>query len=213
MLCLFDLDGTLIDSELGITTCVRHALEQLGVPAPAELRHWIGPPLRYSFAPLLDHDSVRIEAAVEHYHDRFHAIGWREHTVYPGIEAMIERLRDAGHALAVVTSKPYRHAAPIIEALPFGQVFSRVYGPDPSSPHCEKATMIAAALADFGTPPENTAMIGDRHFDIDGAVANGVRGIGVLWGFGSRDELEAAGASAIARDPAHLSTLLTTTVP
>lgn len=208
MLCLFDLDGTLIDSEQGIVACVRHAFEQLGVPAPSELRHWIGPPLRHSFAPLLDHDPVRVEAAVEHYHERFHAIGWREHTVYPGIEAVIERLVAEGHELAIVTSKPLRHAAPIIESFAFAQAFSRIYGPDPSSPHSEKASMIAAALADFDAAAECTVMIGDRHFDIDGAVANQVRGIGVLWGFGSREELEQAGASALATDPTHLAELL-----
>ncbi len=208
MLCLFDLDGTLIDSEVGILGCVRHALTQLDVPHPAEMRHWIGPPLRHSFAPLLDHDHDRIELAVEHYHERFHAIGWREHTVYPGIEDMIGQLRAAGHTLAVVTSKPERHARPIMEHLPFGSAFSRLYGPDPASPHSEKATMIAAALADFGVDPVDTVMIGDRHFDIDGAVANRVRGIGVLWGFGSQVELEKAGASALARDPDHLAQLL-----
>jgi phosphoglycolate phosphatase len=209
MLCLFDLDGTLIDSELGIVACVRHAFEQLGVPAPAELRHWIGPPLRHSFGPLLGHDPVRVEAAVEHYHQRFHAIGWREHTVYPGVDAMIGRLLDAGHELAIVTSKPQRHAAPIVESLPFAKAFSRLYGPDPSSPHSEKASMIAAALADFGAAPEQAVMIGDRHFDIDGAVANRVRGIGVLWGFGSREELEGAGAHALAATPDELTRLLT----
>jgi phosphoglycolate phosphatase len=208
MLCLFDLDGTLIDSEIGILGCVRHALTQLGVAHPAEMRHWIGPPLRHSFAPLLDHDHDRIELAVEYYHERFHAIGWREHTVYPGIEAMIGRLQSAGHTLAVVTSKPERHARPIIEHLPFGGAFNRLYGPDPSSPHSEKATMIAAALVDFSASPEQTVMIGDRHFDIDGAVANRVQGIGVLWGFGSQTELEKAGAHALARDPEHLAELL-----
>jgi phosphoglycolate phosphatase len=209
MLCLFDLDGTLIDSELGIVACVRHAFEQLGVPAPAELRHWIGPPLRHSFGPLLGHDPVRVEAAVEHYHQRFHAIGWREHTVYPGVDAMIGRLLDAGHELAIVTSKPQRHAAPIVESFPFAKAFSRLYGPDPSSPHSEKASMIAAALADFGAAPEQAVMIGDRHFDIDGAVVNRVRGIGVLWGFGSREELEGAGAHALAATPDELTRLLT----
>ncbi|GAB2799733.1 HAD hydrolase-like protein [Dyella kyungheensis] len=209
MLCLFDLDGTLIDSEIGILGCVRHALTQLGVAHPAEMRHWIGPPLRHSFAPLLDHDHDRVEQAVEFYHERFHAIGWQEHTVYPGIESMIGRLQAAGHTLAVVTSKPERHARPIIEHLPFGAAFSRLYGPDPSSPHSEKATMIAAALADFNAEPEHAVMIGDRHFDIDGAVANRVRGVGVLWGFGTRAELEKAGADELARDPEHLAQLLT----
>lgn len=212
MLCLFDLDGTLIDSEHGITACVKHALARLDVPAPAheELRSWIGPPLRHSFAPLLDHDAARVEAAVEYYHERFNTHGWREHEIYPGIEALIEQLLDAGHQLAVVTSKPQRHAAPIIAHLPFGEAFLRLYGPHPDSPHSEKASMIAEALVDFGTEPADTVMIGDRHFDIDGAVANQVRGFGVLWGFGSRAELEQAGASAIAATPDELAVLLTT---
>lgn len=210
MLCLFDLDGTLIDSEHGITACVKHALARLDVPAPAdeELRGWIGPPLRHSFAPLLDHDAVRIEAAVEYYHERFNTHGWREHQIYPGIEALIERLLVAGHQLAVVTSKPQRHAAPIIAHLPFGEAFLRLYGPHPDSPHSEKASMIAEALADFDCKPADAVMIGDRHFDIDGAVANLVRGIGVLWGFGSRAELEQAGASTIAATPDELARLL-----
>jgi phosphoglycolate phosphatase len=211
MLCLFDLDGTLIDSEHGIVACVKHALAKLDVPAPSqqELRDWIGPPLRHSFAPLLDHDPLRIDAAVEYYHERFHTDGWREHAIYPGIETLIQRLLASGHQLAVVTSKPQRHAAPIIAHLPFGDAFLRLYGPSPNSAHSEKASMIAAALADFGARPEQTVMIGDRRFDIEGAVANNVRGIGVLWGFGSRAELEQAGASAIAATPDELAALLT----
>lgn len=207
-LCLFDLDGTLIDSEPGITACIRYAFDKLGVPAPADLRPWIGPPLRHGFAPLLEHDAERVEAAVDYYHERFATLGWREHAVYPGIAATIERLQAAGHTLAVVTSKPEHHARPIVEHLPFGQAFTRLYGPDPSSPHSEKASMIAAALADFGIQPEQTAMIGDRRFDIEGALANRVHAIGVLWGFGSREELELAGAQALARDPEHLAELL-----
>lgn len=210
MLCLFDLDGTLIDSEHGITACVKHALARLDVPAPAhaELRRWIGPPLRHSFAPLLGHDAERIEAAVEYYHERFNTLGWREHEIYPGIELLIEQLRGAGHQLAVVTSKPHRHAAPIVAHLPFGDAFLRLYGPHPDSAHSEKATMIGEALADFGADPADTVMIGDRHFDIDGAVANRIRGFGVLWGFGSRAELEQAGAHAIAATPDELAGLL-----
>ena len=207
-LCLFDLDGTLIDSEPGITACIRYAFDKLGVPAPAELRAWIGPPLRHSFAPLLDHDAARVEAAVDYYHERFATLGWREHAVYPGIAAAVAALRAAGHRLAVVTSKPVQHAAPIVESLPFGDAFEKLYGPDPASAHCEKATMIAAALAHFGAPSGDAAMIGDRRYDIEGALANRVRGIGVLWGFGSREELTLAGAQVLADDPSHLASLL-----
>ena len=207
MLCLFDLDGTLIDSELGIFSCIRHALVQMQVPAPAPeaLRDWIGPPLHQGFAALMDNDAAKVTAAIGHYHDRFTAIGWREHAVYPGLAPLIEGLQAAGHQLAVVTSKPRLHALPIVESLPFGAAFQHVYGPEPGNPHCEKASMIAAALADFQTAPQHAVMIGDRRFDIEGAVANRVRGFGVLWGFGSREELTLAGATAIANDPGELT--------
>jgi len=181
---------------------------RVAIPSTEELRRWIGPPLRHSFAPLLGNDAERIEAAVEYYHERFNTLGWLEHEIYPGIEALIERLLAAGHQLAVVTSKPQRHAAPIIAHLPFGEAFLGLYGPHPDSAHSEKATMIGEALADFGADPADTVMIGDRHFDIDGAVANRVRGFGVLWGFGDRAELEQAGAHAIAATPDELAGLL-----
>jgi phosphoglycolate phosphatase len=210
MLCLFDLDGTLIDSELGIFSCIRHALAQMQVPAPTPeaLRDWIGPPLHQGFAALMEDDAAKVAQAIDHYHDRFKAIGWREHTVYAGLPALIDSLQAAGHQLAVVTSKPRLHALPIVESLPFGAAFHRVYGPEPGNPHCEKASMIAAALADFQCAPEHAAMIGDRRFDMEGAVANRVRGFGVLWGFGSREELTLAGAIAIAKDPGELAGLI-----
>ena len=210
MLCLFDLDGTLIDSEQGITLCVKHALAKLNIPAPphAQLRRWIGPPLRHSFAPMLDHDADRVEAAVGYYHERFDTDGWREHVIYPGIQNLIETLLAAGHELAVVTSKPHKHAAPIIAHLPFGEAFLKIYGPSPDSARSEKADMVRTALSDFKCSPTDAVMIGDRHFDIEGAVANDVRGIGVLWGFGDREELQLAGASAIAATPDELAQLV-----
>ena len=92
--------------------------------------------------------------------------------------------------------------------LPFGEAFERLYCPHPDSAHSDKAKLIADALRDFACPAAQAVMIGDRCFDIDGARANRVRGMGVLWGFGSRDELERAGASAVAATPAELGHLL-----
>lgn len=209
MLYLFDLDGTLIDSGRGIYGGIRHALASVAAEVPDEsvLRDWIGPPLRHSFRGVLD-DEVLVDRAIEAYHQRFVAGGWREHEVYAGIPALIESLHAAGHTLAVVTSKQRLHAEPILAELPFARRFSALYAPQGAKAHSEKATMIAQALADFAVPAEHAVMVGDRRYDIEGAVANRVRGIGVLWGFGSADELRQAGANAIVADPAELGALL-----
>lgn len=209
-LWLFDLDGTLIDSSAGIFASMEHAFSRVGAELPSRerMRAWIGPPLRQSFPLVVGDDPARIEATVEHYRERYDAIGWNEHTVYPGIGAAIESLARSGAQLAVVTTKVEHYARRIVEHLPFGAHFARVYGANPNSVHSEKAAMIAAALRDFATPAEHAAMIGDRHFDIDGARANGMRGIGVTWGFGSAQELQNAGAQAIAHAPEELTKLL-----
>ena len=202
-LVLFDLDGTLIDSEAGILGAMRHAFSRMGVAAPeaAILRSWIGPPLRATFPSVLGDDPDRIEQAVGHYRERFDAIGWSEHTVYPGMADVVAAIAARGDPLAIVTTKVRTQAERIVAHLPFGGLFERVYGPQPGSHASEKTAMIAQALADFGAAPEDTVMIGDRRFDIDGAKANAVRAIGVTWGFGSREELAEAGADVIVETP------------
>lgn len=209
-LALFDLDGTLIDSETGILASIEYALAGLGVAAPprSALRSWIGPPLRMTFPTLVGEDPERIERAVDLYHERFSDVGWREHTVYTGIGEVIEALSARGTRLAVVTTKPEQYAGRIVDSLPFGARFERVYAAAPRSRDSEKAAMIARALADFGQPASAAAMVGDRHFDVDGARANGVRAIGAGWGFGSLDELRTAGADVIAHAPGELHALL-----
>jgi phosphoglycolate phosphatase len=108
----------------------------------------------------------------------------------------------------VVTTKVDLHAGKIIRSLPFGAHFGRVYAAAPGNRDSEKAAMIARALSDFGIAAEDAAMVGDRHFDMEGARVNGVRAIGVGWGFGSVEELRDAGADAIAMTPAELPELL-----
>ncbi len=199
-LILFDLDGTLIDSETGITASIEYALEKVGaaVPPRAHLRAWIGPPLRAMFPSVLGNDVDAIERAVAFYRERFSDVGWSEHVVYPGIADAIEALAARGTTLAIVTSKPDLYTGRIVENLPFGARFTRVYAAQAKTRDSEKATMIAQALTDFAMPPDQVAMVGDRHFDIEGAKANGVRAVGVTWGFGSRTELESAGADVVA---------------
>lgn len=201
----FDLDGTLIDSAVGITRCVAHALDGMGHPGlpESELRRWIGPALRVSFGALFD-DPDDIERAVALYRGRFEIVGWTEHTIYDGIGDTVATLHAAGHRLAVVTAKNEPHARRIVETLPFGHCFDDIIGATPDGRISHKPELIAEALRRLDLHPADCTMIGDRHLDIDGARHHGMRGIGVLWGFGGEDELRAAGAHALAHAPREL---------
>lgn len=205
---LFDLDGTLIDSAIGITRCVAYALEKLGepVPSPQALRRWIGPPLRESFGPLLK-DSARTEQAVELYRERFDLHGWAEHEVYPGIGEAIESLHADGHRLAVVTAKNEPHARRIIDHLPFGRRFETVSGATADGRISHKPELIAAALDRLQVSAKDCWMIGDRRMDIEGANQHGMNSVGVAWGFGGDEELRAAGATRIVHETGCLAEL------
>jgi phosphoglycolate phosphatase len=208
-LVLFDLDGTLIDSETGITASITWAFAQIGVEAPPRevLRGWIGPPFWHTFPGVLGEDEARIEAAIGHYRVRFDEVGWSEHAVYPGVPALLAALAAGGARLAIVTGKVLPQARRIIEHS-FGGVFEGLYAPDAGHRDGSKAALVARALADAGIDAADAAMVGDRHFDVAGARANGVHALGVTWGFGSREELLEAGADAIADAPSQLHALL-----
>ncbi len=209
-LVLFDLDGTLVDSEPGIAASVAHALARFGLPAPPReaLRMWIGPPLRESFAAVFGAGDPRVEAAVAAYRERYIASGWRELSVYPGIAETIATLRAGGSRLAVVTTKIEDQARRIVAHLPFGAAFETVYGAPPGAVSGDKSARIARALEDFGVAASACAMVGDRRFDVLGARANAVHAIGAAWGFGSVEELREAGADAIVARPDQLLPLL-----
>ena len=203
----FDLDGTLVDSALGITRCVAHALDAMGHPGvpEAQLRGWIGPPLRTSFGQLFA-DPAEVERTVALYRERYDGPGIAECTVYPGMAEAIAALHAGGHRLAVVTAKNEPHARRVVAALPFGQLFEDVVGASLDGRLGHKPELIGEALRRFGVAAGDCTMIGDRQLDIDGARHHRMRGVGVLWGFGSAEEL--AGADAIAATPAVLPALL-----
>ena len=205
----FDLDGTLIDSAIGITRCVAYALEKMGQPVPgdAELRKWIGPALRTSFAPVFG-DAQRVEQAVELYRERFDALGWQEHEIYAGIGEVVQGLHAAGHRLAVVTAKNEPHARRIVEHLPFGGCFEDIIGATVDGSRSHKPELIAEAMQRLSLQPAQCRMIGDRRMDIEGARHHGMRNIGVLWGFGGAEELQAAGVDVMAETPQQLAQLL-----
>jgi phosphoglycolate phosphatase len=204
---LFDLDGTLCDPGAGIVHCLQHALRELGVAAPEqhELSRYIGPPLHDSLTVLLDsHDTELIRRAVDLYRRRFVSSGMFESTLYPGISDALEALAAAGYQLLIVTSKPTVFARGIIEHIGLARLFKAVYGSELDGTRGRKQELIAHALQQEAIGANHAVMIGDREHDIRGAIANGVRPVGVLWGYGSREELTGAGASILCDAPASL---------
>jgi phosphoglycolate phosphatase len=196
----FDLDGTLTDPAPGITGCFLHAVQSLGRSGicAAELRRFIGPPLREGFAELLEtQDAALIEEAVRLYRERFATIGLYENAVYPGIELALAELCSDGFQLCLVTSKPEVYANRILDHFELRRFFRSVYGAELSGEHSDKASLIGRGLRTEGIAPAQTCMIGDRSHDILGAAAHGVFSLGVTWGYGSSDELRAAGAGEL----------------
>jgi phosphoglycolate phosphatase len=204
---LLDLDGTLTDNFAGISRSIAHALVALGEPAPdpSTLTDCVGPPLRHSFARLLaTDDAALIERAIVHYRERYSATGWQENVVYAGIPAMLAALRRGGRRLLLCTSKPQPFAERIVERFGLVGHLAGVYGADLRGTLDDKGALVAHVVERERLDPERCAMVGDREHDIHAARRHRIRAIGVLWGYGSRAELERAGADAIAADPAAL---------
>lgn len=208
---LFDLDGTLTDPRPGIVGCMRFALDRLRVSCPSDdvLASYIGPPLRGTFATLLDtSDAKRIEEALRLYRQRFADTGLYENKVYEGVPAMLDTIGHPACAAYVATSKPAVYAERIVSHLRLGHHFRKVYGTDLDGRWDDKAELLAYLLATEGVEPSASVMVGDRAADIMAAKANKVRSIGVLWGYGSEAELTDAGADMLCRTPSELATHL-----
>ena len=215
MTVFFDLDGTLTDSAPGITRCLAYALERVGAPVPAEaeLRRCIGPPLDHTFRRLLaPHDGALVQRAIDLYRERFVTHGMYENAVYTGIPETLAAIRAAGRRLFVVTAKPQRFAREIVRHFALGEFFEAVYGPSDDGVLHDKAELIAHVLHSEGLPSGDVAMIGDRALDMLGARACGARAVGALWGYGSHAELTDAGAHALAAEPAGIAEALAAAV-
>jgi phosphoglycolate phosphatase len=206
---LFDLDGTLTEPARGIILCFQHALQKLGRASPDAdtLKRYIGPPLRGTFAELLaTHDATLIEVAIGHFRERFSATGMFENEVYPGVSEGLAALLEGGHRLWVATSKPEVYARQIVAHFGLVGYFEQVYGAELSGKNGEKSVLIGYMLERERLDPRRTWMIGDRALDIHGGRANGTRTAGVLWGFGSEDELRGAGPDLLAASMPELVT-------
>jgi phosphoglycolate phosphatase len=198
----FDLDGTLTDPKPGITRSIQYALDKLGqqtIPTEDELTWCIGPPLRASFVKLLGEASA--DLAVSLYRERFSDIGLYENAVYAGVEDVLTALRQSGHRLFVATSKAHVFADRIIDHFDLRRHFERVFGAELDGTRADKSDLLAYALKTTSVESSHAVMIGDRSHDMIGARNNGIKGIGVLYGYGSAQELTAAGASHLCATP------------
>ncbi len=198
---LFDLDGTLTDPGLGITNSVAHALNKYGITVNdrKELYKFIGPPLHESFEKFYGFSRKKAMQAVEYYREYYKVKGIYENSVYDGIENLLVKLKERGKKIVLATSKPEVFAREILRHFSLDKYFFYAAGSNLDGTRTNKAEVIDYALSACEVCDKSTVvMIGDREHDIIGANKNGIESLGVLFGYGNRKELEAAGATYIA---------------
>lgn len=194
---IFDLDGTLTQSEEGIWNCVRHAADRLGYPHPDgdTLRKFIGPPLMYSFMTYMGMDEDKAREAVQIYRERYTTVGLYENRVFPGIRRLLRTLRRAGWYIGIATGKPQETSEQVIAHFGLDKFFDRIVGPDGGTAHPDKEQLIRKALPESY---DEAWMVGDRRFDVEGGLAAGIHTMGVGYGYGSEEELRGAGCEVYA---------------
>ena len=197
---LFDLDGTLTDSGLGITNAAMYALKQMGyeVPAREELYKFIGPPLHGSFRKFYGMDEPTSVEAVRQFRVYYNEMGGiLENEVYEGVVEMLRDLKNAGLRLMIATSKPEHAAIRVMHHFSLDEFVPDIIGGRDDDSRNTKGKVIAYALREYGVDPATAIMVGDREHDVLGATENSIPCIGVTWGYGDRPELEQAGAAVV----------------
>ncbi|MFF1829301.1 HAD hydrolase-like protein [Paenarthrobacter sp. NPDC058040] len=206
---IFDLDGTLVDPAGGITGGISAALREMGLPVPeqAVLNSMVGPKLSDSMLHLANVPAELVDESIERYRRHYRESGIAQSTLYPGIFDLLEFFTESGRSVAVATQKPQGIARIVLEHHGIADFFVAICGAsDDESLGANtapgKVEIVGAALEQLHSQP--AVMVGDRHQDVAGAMANGLDCIGVRWGFASEGELEEAGAVAVVDDAAGL---------
>lgn len=210
---LFDLDGTLTDPMIGITKSVQYALRAYGIQVERleDLCPFIGPPLRDSFMKYYGFDPDQATEAIWKYREYFSVTGLYENKEYAGIKEMLAALRDEGKKLYVATSKPELFAKKILEHFQMAEYFTFIGGASMDETRVKKGDVIGYVLEENQiTDLSQVVMVGDREHDVIGAKEAGIESVGVLYGYGSREELEEAGANEIVSTVEALRNLLCT---
>jgi len=199
---LFDLDGTLTDPKEGFVRSIRFALSELNIEFESDinLESYIGPPLHDTFKKLCGTDSSA-ENAILLYRERYADIGLFENELYEGIQACLDQIFSTADSIHVVTSKPTVFSRRIIEHFELDQYFGVVFGSNLNGTLSDKTELLDHVLKSQGISPQDAVMIGDRRFDMIGAKNHGIKALGVLWGYGSEEELTSAGADGLCAHP------------
>ncbi len=202
----FDLDGTITDSKPGILRCIRLALDAKNIPyTEAQLDKMVGPPFRVSMREILGVDGDIVEELIRIYRGEYEVAGWRECTVYDGMEDLFKRLRAAGKKLAVATCKPLKFTNIMMDGLGLREYFDFVGGAESDSSRDSKIEVIRYVMENMRlTSPDGILMVGDRLYDVDGANEAGMDSAGALWGYGGAEELKAHGVTYLFDTPAQL---------
>lgn len=205
----FDLDGTLTNPEEGIINCIRYAAEYYGVTIDRkDRRKYIGPPLVDTFIELLGPDVQQAEEAVAKYRERFRPIGLYENEIYDGVPETLAQLKDMGYVLCTASSKPQRFVDTILEHFDIKKYFDFVGGASMDGKISKKEDVINLVLEETGFTPQQVLMVGDRMFDLIGAKEFGMDAVGVLYGFGSYEELSSYDNIALLDDISQLINIL-----
>lgn len=207
----FDLDGTLTDPALGITNSFKYAIKYFGLEIPSyeTLCSFIGPPLPDTFKTQFGFDELKASEGVKKYREYFAEKGLFENEVYPGIPELLSELKQSGKKLIVATSKPEDFSVRIMDHFHLSQYFENICGSLMNETRSKKDEVITYAIErNHITDKSKILMIGDRKHDILGAKKTGLKSCGVLYGYGSQEELETAGADYIVKDISQLHSIL-----
>lgn len=206
---LFDFDGTVFDTVEGITKSVQYALRKHGMDAElGELRCFAGPPLVEKFMEVFDTDEAEAKQLVTDFRERYVPVGVYESKPFAGIDELLAKLHEAGFTVGVATSKPQPLAELLLERVGLRNSFDIIVGSGSGVVNDEKWQIVTRAMEGVGSAPEETVLVGDTRYDVEGAHRCGIPCIGVRWGYAAEGELEAAGANAIASDMEDLYNLL-----
>ena len=200
-----DLDGTLTDAGPGIINSVNFALEKMKLPSLKGDPSWlVGPPLWDSFETLGVHNQD-LDKAVSFYRERYTAIGWSENSLYTGILDQLSLLKGAGYRLCLATSKAHTYARKITQHFGIAEYLSHEFGSELDGTHADKTSLLEHGLKMTHAISKDAVMVGDRHYDVVGAKANGIKTLGAAYGYGGASELMEAGVDKIIFEPSDLA--------